>query len=85
MKHRLINPMIIALITISTAGCSVLRLAETRAGHAVEKTVSDIEERRIQLSRRDFQLQFGTTKNDLSFHLQYRPYYKVEKTGNCDV
>ena len=79
MKHRLINPMIIALITISTAGCSVLRLAETRAGHAVEKTVSDIEERRIQLSRRDFQLQFGTTKNDLSFHLQYRPYYKVER------
>ena len=79
MKHRLINPMIIALITISTAGCSVVRFTQTQKGINVKKTVSRIETRNLELSRADFQLQFDTTGNDLSFHLQYKPYYKAEK------
>ena len=79
MKHKLVNLTLIFLITMSTAGCSVVEFTKLYTGFKVGKTVSHIEERRGQLSQSDFHLQFDTTGNDLSFHLQYQPYYKAEK------
>lgn len=78
MKHKLINLTIIILIAINTASCSVVRFVKTYNGVHVKKT-SHIEKRRGQLSRSDFHLQFDRIGNDLSFHLQYQPYYKAER------
>lgn len=74
MRHSVINCMMIILISISTAGCSVLRLANIRS------EVGKTETRQTELSRRDLQLGFNATGNRLSIQLQYVPYYKVEQT-----
>ena len=79
MKNRLISLMIIVLISISTVGCSAVRLIQTRAGYEVEKTVGGTEERQTQLSYRDFQLGFGATGDQLGIRLEYRPHYSIEK------
>ena len=79
MKHVLINMMLITLISISTAGCTVIRIMQTNAGHAIEKTVENIEERKTQLSQRDFRLGFDATGSRLGVRLEYRPYYSLEK------
>ena len=79
MKQALINMMLITLISISTAGCTVIRVMQTNAGHAVEKTVGNTEERKTQLSQRDFRLGFDATGNRLGVRLEYRPYYSLEK------
>ena len=73
MKHNLINLIAIVLILINTVGCSVTRLAQTK------KTVVKTETRQTQLSRKDFQLGFNATGNQLSVQLQYLPYYQVEQ------
>ena len=73
MKHVLVNMMLIILISISTAGCTVVRVMQTRGGYAVEKTVKNTEERRTQLSRRDFRLGFEATESRLGIRLEYRP------------
>lgn len=79
MKHVLVNMMLIILISISTAGCTVVRVMQTRGGYAVEKTVKNTEERSTQLSRKDFRLGFDVTEIRLGIRLEYRPYYNVEK------
>ena len=79
MKQVLINMILITLISISTAGCTVIRVMKTNAGHAVEKTVENTEERKTQLSQRDFRLGFDTTGSRLGVRLEYRPYYSLEK------
>ena len=79
MKHGLISLTLITLISINTAGCTVVRVRQTQAGYAVEKTVRDTEERRIQLSQRDFRLGFDATQGGLGVRLEYRPYYNTER------
>lgn len=79
MKQVLINMMLITLISISTAGCTVIRVMQTNAGHAVEKIVGNTEERQTQLSQRDFRLGFDATGSRLGIRLEYRPYYSLEK------
>ena len=79
MKNRLIILAIIVLISVSTAGCSAVRLIQTRAGYEVEKTVGNTEERQTLLDRRDFQLGFSAAGDQLGIRLEYRPYYNIEK------
>ena len=79
MKDRLINLMLIILISMSSVGCSVVRYAQTRAGIGAEKTVGASEERKTKLSKRDFRLGFNATDNQLGVRLEYRPYYSVER------
>ena len=79
MKHVLINMMLITLISISTAGCTVVRVMQTNAGSNAEKLVKNTEERRTQLSQRDFRLRFNATGSQLGVRLEYRPYYGLEK------
>ncbi len=64
---------------MSTAGCSAVRLVQTRAGYEVEKTVGNTEERQTLLNHRDFQLGFSAAGDQLGIRLEYRPYYSVEK------
>ena len=79
MKNRLTHLTIIVLFSMSTVGCSVVRVMQTNAGQAVEKTVKDSEERRTALNKRDFRLGFNATENRLGVRLEYRPYYAVER------
>ena len=79
MKNRLIVLTIIVLISMSTAGCSAVRLIQTRAGYEVEKTVGNTEERQTLLDHRDFQLGFSAAGDQLGIRLEYRPYYNIEK------
>ena len=79
MKNRLIILTIIVLISVSTAGCSAVRLIQTRAGYEVEKTVGNTEERQTLLDRRDFQLGFSAANDQFGVRLEYRPHYSVEK------
>ena len=72
MTYNLINITAIVLLSMSTVGCSVARLAQ------MEKTVN-IKTRQTQLSRKDFQLEFNTTGNQLNVQLRYLPHYKVEE------
>ena len=79
MKNRLIGLAIIVLISMSAVGCSAVRLAQTRAGVGVKTTMRTSEERRTDLSKRDFRLGFNATGNQLGIRLEYRPYYSIEK------
>lgn len=79
MKHRLISLSIIILISLNAVGCSIVRVIQTNAGQAVEKTVKDSEERRTALNKKDFQIGFNATENRLGVRLEYRPYYAVER------
>ena len=79
MKHRLISLSIIILISLNAVGCSIVRVVQTNAGQAVEKTVKDSEERRTALDKRDFRLGFNATGSELGVRLEYRPYYAVER------
>ena len=79
MKNRLFSLMLIVLTATTTAGCSVVRLSQTRAGIGVKKTVGPSEERRTELSKKDFRLGFNATGNQLGVRLEYRPYYSIEK------
>ena len=78
MKHSLISLTLIIFISMTTAGCSVVRLMQTNAGVAVTKTVERSEQRRIPLTRRDFRFGFNATGNQLGVRLEYRPYYSLE-------
>ena len=78
MKNRLVNLAIIVLISMSSVGCSAVRLMQTRAGVAVTKTVERSEERRTPLTRRDFRFGFNATGSQLGVRLEYRPYYSLE-------
>ena len=79
MKNRLISLAVIVLISMSTIGCSVARVMQTRAGYAVEKTVGTSEERRGELSHRDFRLGFSTKGDQLGVRLEYQPHYSIER------
>ncbi|RKU20928.1 hypothetical protein C6503_05450 [Candidatus Poribacteria bacterium] len=79
MKNSLIILTIIVLISMSTVGCSTVRLIQTRAGYEVEKTVGNTEERQTQLSHRDFRLGFSATGDRLGIRLEYQPHYSIEK------
>lgn len=79
MKNRLINLTLIVLISISAVGCSAVRYGQTRAGIDTEKTVGASEERRTELSKRDFRFGFNATNNQLGVRLEYRPYYSIER------
>ena len=79
MKYRLISLSIIILISLNAVGCSIVRVIQTNAGQAVEKTVKDSEERRTELNKKDFQIGFNATENRLGVRLEYRPYYAVER------
>ena len=79
MKHGLINLALIAVISINTAGCTVVRVMQTRAGYAVEKIVKNTEGRQTQLSQRDFRLRFDAMQGGLGVRLEYRPYYNIER------
>ena len=79
MKNRLIGLTIIVLISMSTVGCSVVRVMQTRAGYNVERSVGTAEERQTQLSYRDFRLGFGATGDQLGVRLEYRPHYSIER------
>ena len=78
MKDRLISLTLIVLISMTTVGCSVVRITQTQAGVAVEKKVSKTETREMPLSKRDFRLGFGATNDALGIRLEYRPYYNLE-------
>ena len=78
MKYWLINLGIIVLISVSTAGCTVVRIMQTQSGFAVEKTATNTEERKTDLNKRDFRLGFGATNDSLGIRLEYRPYYNLE-------
>ena len=79
MTSKLIRLTIIVLFSMSTVGCSAVRLAQTRAGVGVKTTMRTSEERRTDLSKRDFRLGFNATGNQLGIRLEYRPYYSLEK------
>lgn len=78
MKDKLIGLTMVVLILMSAAGCAAVRVMQTNAGHAVQKTVGVPQERKTPLSKKDFRLGFGATRNQLDVRLQYRPYYNVE-------
>ncbi|RKU20927.1 hypothetical protein C6503_05445 [Candidatus Poribacteria bacterium] len=79
MTSKLIRLTIIVLFSMSSVGCSAVRLMQTRAGVAVTKTVEEKpEERRTPLTRRDFQLDFSASGSQLGVRLEYRPYYSLE-------
>ena len=60
------------LIPMSAVGCSVVPLAQ------MKKAVST-ETRQTGLSRKDFEIGFNATGNQLRVQLQYLPYYNVEE------
>ena len=78
MTSKLIRLTIIVLFSMSTVGCSAVRLMQTRAGVAVTKTVGRSEERRTPLTRRDFRFDFSASGSQLGVRLEYRPYYSLE-------
>lgn len=79
MKNIFIKLTLIVLISMTTAGCSAVRLMQTRAGVAVTKTVEEKpKERRTPLTRRDFRLDFSASGSQLGVRLEYRPYYSLE-------
>ena len=79
MKNGLISLAVIVLISMSTIGCSVARVMQTRAGHAVKRTVDTSEERQGELSHRDFRLGFSATGDQLEVRLEYQPHYSIER------
>ena len=78
MKNRFINLMLIVFISMSTAGCSAVRLIQTNAGVEATKRVERSEERRTPLNRKDFRFGFNASGNQLGVRLEYRPYYNLE-------
>lgn len=78
MKNRFINLMLIVLISMSTGGCSAVRLIQTNAGVEATKSVERSEERRTPLSRKDFRFGFNASGSQLGVRLEYRPYYDLE-------
>jgi hypothetical protein len=52
---------------------------ETKAGFGCEKTIINTETRQKELIRKDVQMGFDITGNELCFRLQYQPYYKAEQ------
>ena len=78
MKDRLISLTIIVLISMTTVGCSALRLMQTNAGVEATKIVERSEERRTPLNRKDFRFGFNASGSQLGVRLEYRPYYDLE-------
>lgn len=78
MKDRLIGLTTIVLISMTTAGCSALRLMQTNAGVEATKIVERSEERRTPLNRNDFRFGFNASGSQLGVRLEYRPYYALE-------
>ena len=80
MKRDLIPVTVVILIFMSITGCSVVRLAENRAGYGVNRTPTGKPEiRRSQLSRQDLQLGISATDGGLSLQLRFLPYYHLEQ------
>ena len=80
MKRNLIPVTVIILILMSTAGCSVVRLAENAVGYGVKRTpAGDTEIRRAQLSRQDLRLGISATGSGISLQLRVLPYYHLEQ------
>lgn len=79
MKRNVINLVTIVLIAVNVAGCSVVRIIETQVGIGVKKTTETETRQTDRLRRKDVQMRFDATGNELSFRLQYQPYYEVEK------
>lgn len=78
MEDRLITLIILVLISVTAAGCSVVRVMQTNAGVDVEKIASKTEGRQTELNKRDFRLGFGATDDYLGIRLEYLPYYNLE-------
>ena len=78
MKDRLISLTLIIFLSMTTAGCSAVRLIQTNAGVEATKSVERSEERRTPLSRKDFRFGFNASGSQLGVRLEYRPYYDFE-------
>ena len=80
MKRDFIPVTIVILMLMSTMGCSVVRLAENRAGYGVARTPAGAPEiRRTHLSRQDLQLGISATDSGLSLQFRFLPYYHLEQ------
>ena len=80
MKRDFIPVTIVILMLMSTVGCSVVRLAENRAGYGVTRTPAGAPEiRRTHLSRQDLQLGISATDSGLSLQFRFLPYYHLEQ------
>ena len=73
MRHNVINSTLILLIAMSTAGCSVARLAQS-TGQTVKTEI-----RQRERIRDDIQLGFEVTGDSLNVLLYSVPYYKQEQ------
>ena len=78
MKHSLISLTLIIFISMTTIGCSAVRLIQTNAGVEAKKSVERLEERRTPLNRKDFRFGFNASGSQLGVRLEYRPYYDLE-------
>ena len=78
MKHSLISLTLIIFISMTTVGCSVVRLIQTNAGVEATKSVERSKERRTPLNRKDFRFGFNASGSQLGVRLEYRPYYALE-------
>ena len=80
MKRDFIPIMVVILMLMGTMGCSVVRLAENRAGYGVTRTPTGAPEiRRTHLSRQDLQLGISATDSGLSLQFRFLPYYHLEQ------
>ena len=80
MRRDFIPITIVILMLMSTLGCSVVRLAENRAGYGVTRTPAGTPEiRRTYLSRQDLQLGISATDSGLSLQFRFLPYYHLEQ------
>ena len=80
MKHYLIDLTAIVLVAWSVSGCpTAVRLIETQAGVGVKKTTETETRKTKKLNRKDIQMRFKATGNNLNFRLQYQPYYEIEQ------
>lgn len=78
MKHSLISLTLIIFISMTTVGCSAVRLIQTNAGVEATKIVERSEKRRVPLNRKDFRFGLNASGSQLGVRLEYRPYHALE-------
>lgn len=71
--------ILVAVVTSSLTGCSIITMMEISEGRSVKKTIIDAETRKTQnIVKKDVQIDFYTTRDGLGVQLHYQPYYEVQ-------